>query len=107
MLTEMKGRVIHLHNVLNLIRMTGLREDRKVMTGQVIHHEMMGLHIVHLPEKVLHHLVDALLLEAAAADIHQVEDLVLHQVGPVVLLVVHQEDPVHLQEAGDNSIHMI
>ena len=98
--TEMIDRVIPHRNVLNPIRMTGLLVVHKVMIGRAIHHEMMHHRIAHLQEKALHHLVDALLVEAVAAPVILPVDQAIH-------LVVHQVDPVHLQEAGDNTNIMI
>ena len=99
--TEMIDRVIPHRNVLNPIRMTGLLVAHKVMIGRAIHHEMMGLHIVPLQEKALHHRVVALQVAAVVVAILQaVVDQAIH-------LVVHQVDPVHLQEAGDNINIMI
>ena len=102
---EMTDQVIHLHLVINRIRMTTLQADHKVMIGQTIHQEMNRHHTMHHPGKVLHHL-EAAHLVAAAVDILQVE------VAPVILLVApvilpEVQDQVHLQEAGDNSDNMI
>ena len=106
--TEMIDRVIPHRNVLNPIRMTSLLVVRKAMIGRAIHHEMMGLHIVHHQEKVRHHLVDALQVAAVVVAILQaVVAPVILLVDQAIHLVVHQVDPVHLQEAGDNTNIMI
>lgn len=105
---EMIDRVILHRNVLNPTRMTGLLVVRKVMTGQAIPHEMMGLHTVHLQEKVLRHPVVALLVAATWVDILQaVVAPVILLVDQAIHLVVHQADPVHLPGAGDNINIMI